>query len=172
MTFAEFERLPDLPGSRYELRHGKPVQLMPPNHGLYVIRENLRRLLENFGDVVGAVSAAMPFRPLPDHEFWLADVAFIRKQRWDLIPLDGNLAGAPELVVEVISPSTIAMELNDKRFLCLENGSCEFWVVSAHRRSVEVSTSDGHGSIYKSGQEIPLFFAPGARIAVDEIFKV
>jgi hypothetical protein len=36
---------------------------------------------------------------------------------------------------------------------------------------VEVSTSDGHLTIYKPGQQIPLFFATGSTIAVDAIFE-
>jgi len=58
----------------------------------------------------------------------------------------------------------------DKRTLCLENGSREFWVVDMDHRRVEVSTPDGLTVTYKSGQQIPLFFAAGAQLAVDAIF--
>ena len=78
------------------------------------------------------------------------------------------LIGAPEIVVEVLSPSNTATEMLDKRNICLENGSREFWIVDTDHRQVEVSTPDGHTITYKSGQEIPLFF--GGRLAVDAIF--
>jgi Uma2 family endonuclease len=76
--------------------------------------------------------------------------------------------GAPDVVVEILSPSNTAAETLDKRNICLENGSREFWIVDADHRQVEVSTPDGHTITPKSGQEIPLFF--GGRLAVDSIF--
>jgi hypothetical protein len=58
----------------------------------------------------------------------------------------------------------------DKRKLCLENGSREFWVVDIDHRKVEISTPDGRTITYNSGQQIPLFFAATA-LAVDAIFN-
>jgi Uma2 family endonuclease len=86
--------------------------------------------------------------------------------RWDNIDPKGLLVGAPELV----SPSKTVAEIFDKRTLCLENGSGEFWTVDIEHRQVEVSTPDGRGTTYKSGQYIALFFAEGAQLAVDSIF--
>ena len=59
----------------------------------------------------------------------------------------------------------------DKKKLCLENGSQEFWVVDIDHRQVEISTPDGRTITYNSGQQIPLFFAPGAHLNVDAIFE-
>jgi Uma2 family endonuclease len=116
----------------------------------------------------------MGFRPQPEHEYWIADVAFIAKARWETIPWKGNLSGSPELVIEVLSPSNTAAEMRDKRKLCLETGSREFWIVDLDLREVEVSAKDGPTIIYKSGQEIPLFFVEafgGGGLAVDAIFS-
>jgi Uma2 family endonuclease len=104
---------------------------------------------------------------LPEHECWGADVAYLTRARWDSI--DKYLMGAPELVIEVLSPSNTMAKLRDKRKICLETGSREFWIVDTDLREVEVSTPGGHSVTYKSGQEIPLFF--GGSIAVDEIFS-
>src|SRR6266446_5800979 len=79
--------------------------------------------------------------------------------------------GRRELVTEVLSPSNTAAEIRQKKKLCLENGSREFWVVDMDDREVEVSTPDGRTFTYRRGQEIPLFFAPGKNISVDAIFK-
>jgi Uma2 family endonuclease len=73
-------------------------------------------------------------------------------------------------VIEVLSPSNTAAEMRDKRKLCLENGSLEFWVVDPIQQEVEVSTPDGHSIIYKTGQCVPLFFAANASLDVDAIF--
>ena len=57
----------------------------------------------------------------------------------------------------------------DRRILCLENGTQEFWLVDPGHHQVEVSTPDGHTITYQAGREIPLFF--GGRFPVDAIFS-
>ncbi len=171
MSFAEFEQLPETPrGFRYELRHGEPVQMPPPNRTHYLTQHRLRQYLEESAGSAGEVDIEMPFRPLPEFEYWQADVAFVSRARWDQIPGERHLDGAPDLVVEVLSPSNTAAEILDRRNLCLENGSREFWLVDIEHRQVEVSTPDGHSITYKPAQHIPLFFSPGATLAVDAIF--
>jgi Uma2 family endonuclease len=81
------------------------------------------------------------------------------------------MIGAPEIVIEVLSPSNTIKKMRDRRKICLENGGREFWVVDPKRREVEVSTPDGHSITYKPGQHIPLFFAAGSSTAVDAIFE-
>ncbi len=76
--------------------------------------------------------------------------------------------GAPELVVEVLSPSNSASEIFEKEELCLENGCQEFWVVDPKRHVVKVSTPDGASKTYQTGQKIPLMF--GGALEVDAIF--
>jgi Uma2 family endonuclease len=166
MTFAEFDRIPNPQGSRYELHHGELINVPFPEFPHIRAQWQLRRLLEGAAGSAGVVDKEIPYRPLPEHECWSADVAYVSKERWDAI--NRYLMGAPDLVVEVLSPSNTAAEMIDKRNVCLENGSREFWVVDTDHRQVEVSTPDGHTITYKSGQEIPLFL--GGHLAVDSIF--
>lgn len=169
MAFAEFEQLPDSSSQRHELRHGELFTLSPPKHDHYLVQRRLRRLLEGAAGNAGEVEIEMSFRALPEHEYRTADVAFVSAERWRHIPANGNMHGAPELVIEVLSPSNTVAEILDKRALCLENGSREFWVVDMDHRQVEVSTPDGLTVTYKSGQQIPLFFVAGG-LVVDAIF--
>jgi Uma2 family endonuclease len=166
LTFGEFQAIPNPPGGYYELRHGELVKAAFPEFRHVRAQWQLRRLFENAAGDAGIVTQEMPYRPLPEYECWAADVAFISKARWDSI--EDYLFGAPELVIEVLSPSNTVGELLDKRKLCLENGSRELWTVDTKLRQVEVSTPDGHTITYKSGQEIPLLF--GCHLAVDAVF--
>jgi Uma2 family endonuclease len=172
VTFEEFEQLPDdLRGWRQELRHGEVIALPPPVHGHTLIQRRLRQLLGDAAGDAGEVETEIGYRPVPEHEYWRADVAFVSRERWDAIPLNGYLLGPPELVIEVLSPSNTAAEILEKKTVCLENGAREFWVVSKDRTRVEVSTPDGRSITCKAGHYIPLFFAPGKTIPVDEIFS-
>jgi Uma2 family endonuclease len=125
MTFAEFEQLPDYHGWRQELYHGEPFNVPPPKHGHYLIQRRLRSGLESAAGDAGEVSTEMGYRPLPEHEYWIADVAFVSRERWDRIPRKGYLQGVPELVIEVLSPSNTVAEIRDKKKVCLENGGVQ-----------------------------------------------
>ncbi len=168
VTFAELEQLPDVPGYRYELHHGELVQVAPPKHRHIEAQDSLGDLLKRIAGRQGKVVVECGFRAHPDHEYRVADVAFIARERWKAIPKDGNLQGAPDLVVEVLSPSNTAWEIFDKEHLCLDNGAREFWVVDPVRQNVRVSGIEGPTRTYSHGQSIPVFF--GGTIDVDSIF--
>lgn len=169
MTFEEFAQLPEPKGFRYELHHGELIEVPPPKKTHSRVQYRLRLLLEKAAGPDAIVDKEMPYRPVPEHEYWVADVVYMTTQRWDRI--EDYVSGSPELVIEVLSPSNTASEMRDKRKLCLANGSVEFWVVDPQQREVEVSTADGHSVIYSAAQQIPLFFSPGSHIAVDAIFE-
>jgi len=168
MTFAQFEQMPE-DGRRYELRNGEPIEVPPAVYRHHKILRRLRRLLESAAGSAGEVDSEWGFRPIPEYEYRVADVAFVAQERERAISPDGHLIGAPELVAEVLSPSNRRGKIAETRRLCLENGCREFWVVDPKRRNVEVSTPDGHSKTYQTGQQIPLLF--GGELAVAAIFE-
>jgi len=139
-----------------------------PSLGHTFTRKGLAVLLDS-ASPAGASFVHIGFRPA-DYEYRVADVAYCSHERWAKEDGQGQFMGVPEIVIEVLSPSNTASEMLAKEHLCLQNGGREFWIVDLERRQVKVSTPDGHTVSYKSGQRIPLFFAPGEGIAVDEIF--
>jgi Uma2 family endonuclease len=168
VTFAELEQLPEIPGYRYELHHGELVKVAFPKHRHSLIQWRLFWLLVPAAGDAGRIIVEMGFRALPEYEFRKADVAFISRERWEKIEPDGNLEGAPEIVIEVLSPSNTMAEMLEKERLCLESGSLEFWIVDPIQRQVKVSTPDGRTMTFRSGHQIPLMF--GGSLAVDAIF--
>jgi Uma2 family endonuclease len=170
MTFAEFEKLPDPQSCRYELRHGELVSMPPPVHRHVSLQYRIRRLLETRAPEGDIVREEMPFRLMPDHEYWVADVAYMPRAMWDRIDSKGYLDCAPVLVVEVLSPSNTAAEMNDRKKTFLESGCREFWLVDAVNRQIDVSTPDGVTTTYRAGQTIPLPLFGGGSLPVDDIF--
>ncbi len=166
MTFAEFEAIPDPRFGHYELHHGELVLVSPPKLPHFEAQRRIRIKLERAAEGAGVVDKEFPYRPLPEHECWIADVAYVSQHRYDAI--SDYLSGAPDLVVEVLSPSNSAAEMLENKQLCLENGAREFWVVHTSLRFVEVTQAGGSIATYKNGQHIPLFF--GGSIAVADIF--
>lgn len=169
MTFEEFEQLPTPTDGRLELRHGQIVKTAPLIYDHFLIQQILRDLLDRAAAGRGRAYTRLGFRGLTNGEYWIARVAYVSKERWVRQEPEGYFDGAPDLVVEILSPSNTAAEIADKRTLCLETGCREFWTLDIGKRRIDVSTPGGHTITYKAGQEIPLFF--GGRIPVDAIFS-
>jgi Uma2 family endonuclease len=171
VTVEEFRKLPEDAGPVYhELRHGEIVRVTRPKLKHALIQRNLRLCFQQLAEPGSYVDTEMAFRPLPEHELWVADVAYLSAERFRRADPEDNIHGAPELVVEVLSPSNTAAEILDKEQLCLTHGAREFWVVDPDRRHIRISTSQGSGRTYRSGQEIPLPLFGNAKLTVDSIF--
>jgi Uma2 family endonuclease len=170
LTVEEFRSLPEDSGPVYhELHHGEIVTMTRPKLKHSLLQRRLRRLLETVAEPESFVDVEVAFRPLPEHELWSADVAYLSAERFKQADPEDNIQGAPDIVIEVLSPSNTVAEITDKEKLCLENGATQFWVVYPGRRWVKVSTADGLTITYRSGQEIPLdLFA--SKLSVDAIF--
>ena len=170
-TVEEFRRLPQYDGPVYhELRHGEIVAVTRPKFKHSLIQRTLRRLLEELADPASFVDTEVSFRPLPEFELWVADVAYLSAERFSEVDPEDNVRGAPDLVIEGLSPSNTVDEMNDRERICLENGAQEFWVVDAKRRQVKISRLDGHTTTWRAGQQFPLPLFGGAYLAVDAIF--
>ena len=96
-----------------------------------------------------------------ERDLRVAEVAFVSWARWNSVESEDILAGAPELVIEVLSPSNTASEMYEREKLCLENGSIQFWTVDLSRRQIRVGTKNLPPRFYESNQEISLEFRPG-----------
>jgi Uma2 family endonuclease len=171
MTVEEFLQLPETGPFYYELRHGEPVQVTRPILKHTRGQKTLERLLEFHAANGFVVIIEFPFRALPEHDLRVADVAAISTVRFDQADREAVFRGAPELVIEILSPSNTVAEMNDKEQLCLGNGCREFWVVDMDLRQVKISTPDGVTRTFRAGQQIPLdLFGTGA-LKVDAIFE-
>ncbi len=169
LTVDAYRKLPEARGEfYYELRHGELVQVTRPRLRHLVVQRPLRRMLEAVAPAGSLLERELPFRPWPEHGLRVADVA---AERWKNADLDNYLQGTPDVVIEALSPSHTAAEVNEKEKLCLETGARESWVVvDPDLRQVKVSTSDGRGLTWRAGQEMPLPLFGDARLRVDEVF--
>ena len=171
VAWEEFLRLPERPetGQRYELQDGEVV-IVPPARPLHIkLQKRIERLLEAVAGDLGVVTTEFPYRPVPNLQFWFADVAYIPQADWDALPPDVYPVYAPPLIVEVLSPSNTAAKVNRQRIVALSAGTVEFWVVDAETRTVQVTDLAG-SRVYASGEAVPLRMFGDAAVAVDRIF--
>jgi Uma2 family endonuclease len=173
MTVEEFRILPEDRGPVYhELRHGVPVAVTRPKLKHSLIQANLRDSIRLVAEPGSYVDSEVAYRPLTEHELWVTDVAYVSAERFREADPEDNIRGAPDLVIEVLSPSNTVAEIYEKEQICLANGAKQFWVVDEQRCQVKVSTPDGRTIAYRAGEEIPLPFSVGASLKVDGILRV
>ena len=170
MTVEQYRELPETGPFYYELHRGELVQVARPKWTHESIQDRLHERLKEALRTTGRVMIELAFRALPEYELRVADVAYITHERAASIAGDDNLHGAPDLVIEVLSPSNTAREIKEKADLCLANGCRQFWVVDSRLRHIAVSTPDGLTRIYRSGESIPLVFAENQSFRVDAAF--
>lgn len=172
MTVEEFRQMPEDSGPVYhELRHGEPVAVVRPKLRHSLIQRNLREMLTQFAESGSYVNSEVAYRPLPEHELWVADVAYVSAARFRQADPNDNIRGAPELVIEVLSPSNTAAEIFEKERICLANGSLEFWAVDPDRAQIKVTTPDGRTVTWQAGDEIPVPFGNQAKLKVADILR-
>ena len=82
--------------------------------------------------------------------------------------------GAPDLVIEIISPSTAKKDLNDKYNLYEENEVKEYWIVLPESNAVDqYFLKDGkyeRKDVYVNGQQFNSVTFPDLQIHLEEIF--
>ncbi|WP_457566616.1 Uma2 family endonuclease [Caldithrix abyssi] len=71
------------------------------------------------------------------------DIIFIAKERQEIVT-DKNISGAPDLVVEILSPSTAYYDLFDKKELYEQFGVKEYWIVDPMRQWIEIYNLQGN----------------------------
>jgi Uma2 family endonuclease len=145
LTFAAFEQLPDGDGMHRELIEGE-LQILPPPKSRRSLVANrafkMLLVLENRAD--GCVLCEAGYKLGDDPPSWIEpDVSFLKNDRVRATPAGDYFLGAPELAVEIVSPSESARDLKRKINLLLKGGSQTVWVVYPEDRTVEIYRPDG-----------------------------
>lgn len=183
-TQAEFkrwvERRPLSDANRYELIDGRIVMTPPAGWGHGEIEANVVSILREFvrkhdlGRVFGS-STGYNFAPRSTLE---PDASFIAHGRWAKGPhtRPGQfLRIVPNLVVEILSPSTSRRDRLEKKKLYEEHGVDEYWVIDPNRREVTVfRLADGRystGEVFTAGQKLRSGVLPGFVVPVRSFFE-
>ena len=170
MTVEQFRQLPEGGQLVYELHHGEVVAMTRPKARHEKLQLRLSRLLQPKLDAFGEVTTELAYRPVPEFDLRAADVASVSWERWNAINPDDNLRGAPELVIEVLSPSNTPRQLRELAAHCLANGAIECWIVDPARNSVTVIAREGGLVVHSCGGSVSLARFGAGELSVDEIF--
>ena len=179
-TFSDLVALPE-DRLRHELIDGEHFVTPSPNTAHQTILKNLFVILnacvERRG--VGEVLFAPFDVKLSPYTVLVPDLLFFTADRFAEAVNDRHATAAPDLVVEILSPSTRRRDLGRKRAVYDREGVREYWVLDPVAESVVVlrRTAEGGGladvraltASQKGILQSPLF--PGLKIRLAEVFS-
>ena len=176
VTAEELLRMPD-DGYRYELVRGE-LRKMPPvgqTHGEYAmsIAASLASYVKAQGlGKVYAAETGFLLESNPDH-VRAPDAAFVSNDRLKQMGESTGFArGAPDLAVEVISPSDRYTEVDEKVADWLDAGTLAVVIVNPRNRTVKVHRSRTDSSVLEESDTLDVSeIVPGWRMPIRDIFE-
>ena len=173
LTYEDYRKTPE--DERCELLDGELVMAATPNIAHQRVSGRLELHLRAFVQEkgLGEVFDAPTDVVLSDTDVVQPDLLFISKGRADIITAD-NVQGAPDLVVEVLSPTTARRDWRDKLDLYSKHGVREFWLVDPQTEIVWVLLpNEGSleiANIYGEGDTLASSTLEGFTLGLDELF--
>lgn len=128
LTVADYRATPE--GTRYQLIEGELIMSPAPNRYHQEIAWNLSQIIGRYltQNPLGRAYFA-PFDVyLSEHNVLQPDVLFVANEHLSRLTEDG-MQGAPDLAIEVLSPSTAQMDKKSKRLIYARAGTKELWLV-------------------------------------------
>jgi len=168
-----YKLLPE--GAPYQLIEGELVMTPAPNPWHQFILGRLFIALSEFvkKEESGIVLLSPVDLYLDDENAFQPDLIFISKEKKDIIKKDG-IYGAPEIVMEVLSPSTAHYDLREKFKVYERTGVREYWIVDPDMKTVEVYLKGAGGFSLKckaeTEGEIGSTVLQGFKIRLEELF--
>ena len=178
LSIADLDIMPD-DGNRYELIEGELFVSRSPSlthqrvfrtlfrsFDSYLLQNPIGELFATPGVIFSEFSAVIP------------DLVFVSNERLDEIASGDHITGAPDLVIEIVSPGpeNARRDRLAKRQLYGKYGVKEYWIVDFESRTIEVYSLQGQTLILQSAlneqDEIRSAVLPGYRCQVAAIFSI
>jgi len=176
LTSEQYLSLPeefDQNGNRIkdELIAGEVVKMPPPSQKHDRIKNQINRLLNRHLDKnpeLAMESLVEMGAEVSQRDVFGPDVCLVKLDRYSN---ERIFRGAPELAIEVVSPSDTAARLKAKVDTYLQGGANAVWVVFPESRSVTIYSGDGVREL-KGDQMIEDPLLPGFSTPVSAFFDV
>lgn len=140
ITVHEFLQRDDFEeGYQYELINGEIVKKQAPSpaHQMALVKILVKLEIYVNASKLGRCLCAPLDVYFTELDYYQPDIIFISKDRLHIITPDG-VEGAPDLVVEILSPSTARHDRDRKMKIYRRTGVREYWVADPNNRSIEI----------------------------------
>ncbi len=172
-TYEDYLKIND--DNRYELIGGELLLVPAPKT---IHQEASRKLIQIIGVFIDQQKLGKLFHAptdvvLSEMDKPQPDILFISANRLDIITED-YIKGAPDLVIEILSPSTSSLDKVRKSKLYYRYGVKEYWIVDPNDKSVQVFTRGEKNwnlfEAYGANQTLLSPLLPGLEIQLNDIF--
>ncbi len=172
-TYEDYLNTPE--DKRYELLDGNLVALSSPEefHQRVSILLGSKLVQVAVENRLGKVYHAPFDVVLSNTDVVQPDLIFVSNERADIIT-PANIQGAPDLVVEILSPSTATRDKTFKRSLYARHGITEYWMVDLTEKTITILRLGEHGfevvDTYGEGETLTSPTLQGFTLNLDDIF--
>ena len=173
-TYQDYLSAPE--DKRCELLDGELVTVSTPGELHQSISAQLGWRLVQFASEnnLGRVYHAPFDVVLSDTDVVRPDLLFVSNERSQIITPE-NIQGAPDLVVEILSPSTATRDRTFKRTLYARHGVREYWMVDTSEKDITVLLLGDRGfevvDVYSESEALTSPTLGGLRFNLDDIFQ-
>lgn len=170
-TSEDYWNLPD--SQRAELIDGQLYAMAPP----YRIHQKLvSRLTQTIGSFIDFNKGTCEVYPAPfavnltaNDKVWVEpDISVICDK--DKLS-DRGCEGAPDWIIEIVSPSSSRMDYSVKLFKYRTAGVREYWIVNPMKKVVQIYVFEGEedANVYSFDDEIPVYIFDGLTIKISDL---
>ena len=163
--------------NRYELLDGELIMVPAPNLKHQVVSGKIYTPLRQFieDQALGTLLYAPCDVLFSDNNVVQPDLLFVSREQEHLLRDGQKVQGPPDLVVEILSPSTAERDRGAKLALYSRYGVTEYWVVDPVAETIQVHRLQG-GQLVPTrtfGREETLRspLLPGLGLHLDDIFS-
>jgi Uma2 family endonuclease len=162
-------------GNRYEVIDGDLYMTPPPVVAHQFSSGELHIHIGSYlrEHPLGIIFSAPIGLRLDDENGLQPDLVYVSNERRSIITERG-IEGVPDLVVEILSPSTRSRDRGIKLRRYAAAGVPHYWIVDPRRRTLEAHEigEDGYGqpTVYRAGASFHPTLLPGLEIPIDVLF--
>ena len=173
-TYEDYLKIDD--GNQYELIGGKLILVPAPKTFHQELSGELYSAIKEFvrKNSLGKVLFAPTDVLLSETEKPQPDILFISKERLHIIT-EMYVQGAPDLVVEILSPSTGKNDKVKKSRMYYKHGVKEYWIVDPDHKTIEVFIpGEKNWNLFQSYDDEDTLTSPllsGLEIQLRDIFQ-
>ena len=175
-TYQDYLTLPD-DGKRYEVIEGELYMSPAPAVTHQIILKRLLYMIEDFlvQNPLGELLPAPTDVILSEINVLQPDLLFVARENYEILTHE-NVRGAPDLVVEILSPGTAKRDRTSKLETYSQFGVAEYWIVDEEKQNVEVWRQQGRRlvceAIFSANQTLKTSLLPGLEIALAQVFPI
>ncbi len=173
-TYDDYRNTPD--DERYELLDGELIVAPAPRLYHQRVGMQLGALFHMFVKErgLGEVYSAPCDVVFSNTDVVQPDLLFVSREREHVLHGGDNVRGAPDVVIEILSPTTAARDRTFKRALYAKHGVKEYWLVDPDTRTVTVLALEERrfevAGVYGAGQNLTSPTLQGFTFDPEEIF--